>query len=77
MPPAMERQLASIAKERGWSLSQTVIRLLEERFAPPVEVSRTGKDPIDSLAGSWSAEEAEEFDRAVAAGRQLDPSPWA
>lgn len=76
LPPALERQLADTAQERGWSLSQTVIRLLEERLAGKPAEPRTGQDAIDSLAGSWTAEETEEFVRAVALARRVDRELW-
>ena len=31
---------------------------------------------LDALAGTWSAEEAEEFNHAVADFNQIDPSIW-
>lgn len=76
LPPALERQLVATAKARGWSLSRTVIRLLEERLAGGTPARKPGKDPIDALAGTWSAEEAAEFDRAIAWTRVPDPEMW-
>lgn len=76
LPPALERQLVALAEERGWSLSQTVLRLLEERMASRPAEPRSGEDAIDALAGSWTAEETEEFARAVALARRVDRELW-
>ena len=36
---------------------------------------RTHHD-LDALAGGWSAEEAEEFERALAEQRRIEPEIW-
>ena len=37
---------------------------------------RTRHHDLDELAGTWSAEEAAEFDEALAAQRRIDPGVW-
>jgi hypothetical protein len=57
-----------------------VIRLLEERLrgrsAPTPRRGPDRRDGIDALAGTWSAEEAAEFDAHLAAQRRIDPELW-
>jgi hypothetical protein len=76
LPPKLEKRLVATARERGWSLSQTVIRLLEETMAEGQAAGAPRPDALDLLAGTWSAEEAEEFDRIVLGSRQIDPELW-
>jgi len=74
--PELEQRLEKTARERGWSLSQTVIRLLEERLRQPASAARSEPDAIDALAGTWSAETAREFDQALAGQRRIDRELW-
>ena len=77
LPLKLEKRLVATARERGWSLSQTVIRLLEDRLNEVPRRTSESRDALDELAGTWSLEEAQEFDRLVAEGRQIDPEVWA
>jgi hypothetical protein len=76
LPPKLEKRLVATARERGWSLSQTVIRLLEETAAENAPARTSRPDALDKLAGTWSGAEADEFDRVVLAARQIDPELW-
>jgi hypothetical protein len=61
----------------GASLAATVIRLL--RSAAGLSGSRRPVrfDDLDELAGTWSAAEADEFDRVIAEQRTIDHELWA
>ena len=77
MPADLEKRIEAMAREENASLAQTVIRLLLRAtgLRDPVgsgDVPRRHND-LDALAGSWSAEEAEEFERALAEQRRIDP----
>ncbi len=76
LPPKLEKRLVATARERGWSLSQTVIRLLEDAMAQGAPSGTSRPDALDMLAGTWSAEEADEFDRVVLGSRQIDSELW-
>jgi hypothetical protein len=80
MPADLEKRIEAMAREENASLAQTVIRLLLRatglRDSPGSgDVPRRHND-LDALAGSWSAEEAEEFERALAEQRRIDPDIW-
>jgi hypothetical protein len=80
MPADLEKRIEAMAREENASLAQTVIRLLLRatglRDSPGSgEEPRTDHD-LDALAGSWSAEDAEEFERALAEQRRIDPDIW-
>ena len=62
IPKDLEHALRERARKSGESLNQTVIRLLREAVGlnPPRK-----KRDLSALAGTWSREEADEFDRQV------------
>ena len=57
------------------SLNKAVLRMLDEasgRSAAP----RVLHHDLDHLAGTWSEEEAQAFDAALAEQRPIDPELW-
>lgn len=81
MPPDLEKRIEAIAAEEGTSLARTVIRLLMRATgllgSELSETPGTRHHDLDDLAGTWSDEEAAEFDRSLARQRQVDPEVWA
>ncbi len=80
MPWDLELRIEAIAAEEGASLARTVIRLLMRatglRQADLSEETGQRHHDLDDFAGTWSDEEAEEFDRSVASQRRVDPEVW-
>ena len=81
MPADLEKRIEALAREEGASLAQTVVRLLLRATGlrdplGPGDAPRRHHD-LDALAGTWSAEEAEEFDCVLAEQRRIDPDLWA
>jgi hypothetical protein len=80
LPADLETRIEAMAREEGASLAQTVIRLLMRATGLRPPERRDGKPAshhdLDALAGTWSAEEAAEFERALAAQRSIDPDVW-
>jgi hypothetical protein len=80
MPADLEKRVEAMAREENASLAQTVIRLLlratglRDPVGPGEEPRR--HDDLDALAGTWSAEDAEEFERALAEQRRIEPEIW-
>jgi plasmid stability protein len=62
IPPAVEKAIRARARQKKISLNQAVIELLQE----PV-------GDLDRFIGSWTSEEAREFDEALAEIRRIDP----
>ena len=62
IPKDLEHALRERARRSGESLNRTLIRLLREAVGlnPPGK-----KRDLSALAGTWSQEEADEFDRQV------------
>lgn len=81
MPRELEQRIEEIATEEGASLARTVIRLLMRATGLlESELSETPGErhhDLDDLAGTWSDEEAVEFDRSVVVQRRVDPEVWS
>ena len=61
------------ARASGESLNRTLIRLLRE--AVGLNPTRKKRD-LSALAGTWSQEEADEFDREVRQFGEIDDELW-
>ncbi len=77
LPPQLGKRLEEQAAATGSSLNKTVIRLLLK------VTGLAGREPdekrfhdLDHLAGTWTREEAAEFDQALAHQRRIDPELW-
>ena len=77
LPPELVRVIRQKASEKRTSVNKAVISLLEES----VGIRRKNKDTslhhdLDALAGIWTKEEAEGFEKALAKQRAIDPDLW-
>jgi len=77
LPSELEEKVEARSRELGLSLNKTVIRLLEERLFPgSTALGGRRHFDLDHLVGSWSEEEADEFDRSLDEQRRIDPELW-
>jgi len=61
------------SREEGLSLNKAVLRILEEVAGLGRSLAQPARyDDLDYLAGTWTAEEADAFDTALAEQRQID-----
>ncbi len=78
VPPEVARRIEQLARAEGVSFNKATIRLL--RKAIESERNRKGarprRDELSALAGTWSKKEADAFDEALRAQRQIDPELW-
>ena len=76
---AVAREIERVAKEQGISLNQSVQRILRRGAGPIPDRKDTGLvgSSLDHFIGTWSQEEAEELERAVADFEGIDESMWA
>lgn len=72
VPPEVAAALEREKRRRGESLNQTVLDLLSQGLG--VGVARS--NGLARLAGGWSEEEFEEFERAVAQFEEVDAELW-
>jgi hypothetical protein len=71
VPAEVEKAILETSHREGISLNKATIRLLQASLHKPAINS-----DFDKFFGTWSAEEADEFDAALAAMRQVDPAGW-
>ena len=72
VPAEVAAKIRRPAKQRGLSLNGAVISVLAEALDARGSAGGPPYHDLDDLAGSWSAEEAAGFDRALAALRGID-----
>lgn len=74
----LESEIKKMARREGISLNRAVLRLLRKATGlgeGPGDESGIG-DAIDRFAGTWSDEEAREFESNVGDLDKVDPSLW-
>ncbi len=76
LPPELVRIIRRKAHEKGVSANKAVIRLLEESLGVGEKKEWPLHHDLDALAGSWTGEEASEFERTLAQQRAIDPDLW-
>ena len=72
--PALRSALDAEAAKLGISLNALILQLLRGSLGLDSTISLA--HDLDSLAGSWSREEAEEFVGAIQGFEQVDLSLW-
>lgn len=75
IPEELARELQREKARRGESLNQLAIDLMSEALGLKGNGKRS--NGLAELAGSWSAEELEEFERVTAQFEQVDEELWA
>ncbi len=74
IPAGLSDALDREKRRRGASLNQTVIDVLSQSLgADEAGLPRNG---LKALAGTWSAQDLEGFERAVAVTEQIDEELW-
>ena len=76
IPRELQEAIKRRARREGLSLNKTVQRMLEEVVGLKPSSSMQHHD-LDHLAGTWSDEEADAFDAALAEQRRIDPELWS
>ncbi len=71
LPKDVEKAILEISHREGISLNKATLRLLEAQLRKPASNS-----DFEEFYGTWSSAEAEAFDAALAAMRQVDPADW-
>ena len=79
IPPAVRRAIRKKAEAEDTSLNKAALRLLEEAVRLPpsgLAAKKTLHRDLDALFGTWTEEEAREFDEALQEQRRVDPADW-
>jgi len=72
--PELAEALGEQKQSRGTSMNRTVLDLLEQALG--VGNTRRRSNGLAALAGTWSEEEFERFEEAIAAHEQVDEELW-
>jgi len=72
--PELAEALDEEKLSRGASLNRTVLDLLEQALG--IGTGRRRSNGLAALAGTWSEEEFERFEEAIAAHEQVDEELW-
>ena len=76
LPPQLDRTIRERAKKKAVSVNKVVIGLLQDHLGESERTMVRQYHDLDDLAGSWSKQEAEAFDRALAKQRGIDLEMW-
>ena len=76
IPQEIQEAIRRRAHDDGLSFNKTVLRILEEALGLPRGKNSTLHHDLDHLAGTWSQEEADEFDATLAEQRRIEPELW-
>lgn len=76
---ALSASLSQLAEREGISLSKAALRLMRKGAGLTESEIKPGKPighALDDLFGTWTQEEADEFDAAVAVFETIDEDMW-
>ena len=73
VPAELAERLNDEKRVRGRSLNQTVLELLAQALGV---TSGRRSNGLGELAGTWSPEEHEVFERAIAESERIDEELW-
>lgn len=76
LPPQLDRTIRQRAKKKGVSVNKVVISLLQDHLGESERRTVRRYHDLDELAGVWSRQEAEIFERSLAKQRAIDPEMW-
>ena len=74
VPQALDNRLRELARAQNRSLNRTVIGVLMESLH--LGDGKVRKRDLSDLAGTWSDEEAQEFEANTRALAQIDDEMW-
>ena len=74
----LERRMLSLARSEGLSLNRAALHLMRRGagLTEPGQSKVTIGDALDSLAGTWTEEEEEEFLEAIKPFAAVDEEFW-
>jgi plasmid stability protein len=76
IPASLDRTIRQRAKQKGVSVNKVVISLLQDHLGESEKRPVRRYHDLDGLAGSWSRQEAEVFEKTLALQRAIDPEMW-
>ncbi len=75
LPPGIAEAIRERAEQDKTSFNKTVIRILEESLGAQLNGGRR-TNGLERFAGTWTDEQADEFDAQLKEIRKIDPELW-
>jgi hypothetical protein len=72
----LARGLERLAQQGRESMNGVILRLLRDRLGLSKPKFRESHNDLDDLAGTWTDEEAREFDAVVSEFSRIDEDMW-
>ncbi len=76
IPPALNRVINDRMRTKKLSQNKAVIDLLEEQAGIPSSSKASEHHDLDDLAGVWSKQEADAFDKNLVRQRSIERDLW-
>jgi hypothetical protein len=76
IPHTLDRMIGARGRAKKMSLNKAVIDLLEEHLGSSIPSKESEYHDLDDLAGVWSQQEADAFDKALTRQRSIDKDLW-
>ena len=70
--PEIEEEIRKIARDSHKSINQVIREILHKEF----DRRRSPASSLKTLAGGWTAEEAEAFERSIRSCEEVDEDMW-
>ncbi len=74
--PEMDREIKQRARDGNLSINEWLLRMLRQWTGLEKKPMFQEQRDLDALAGTWSAEEAEELTRTLQCFEQIDEEQW-
>jgi hypothetical protein len=74
--PELEKSLRSSARENADSMNTTILKLLRKALGLDKPMPFPEYHDLDDLAGTWSKEDEEEFNRVQKELSEIDEELW-
>lgn len=76
VPDGVAHAIRKKAETEGTSLNKAVIGLLEQGLNSSGKRAKKPRRDLSRFAGTWTKEEADEFDKVLGELRRIDPEVW-
>ncbi|GJL55323.1 MAG: hypothetical protein NPIRA02_24550 [Nitrospirales bacterium] len=76
LPTHLAKAIQKRARIKKTSMNKAVIGLLEEHLGASTSKPHSIHHDLDTLAGSWTKEEALTFEKTLLKQRTIDPQLW-
>jgi len=70
------KSLKDMARREDTSVNAVMLRIIKESLGIDKKQRHTVYDDLDHLAGTWSAQDAAEFESATAVFEKVDEDMW-